>query len=683
MIPTIPTRTPDHLDVPTPLLRLRDLAYDVWWSWNRPARRIFERIDPDLWARYRNPVLQLMLSRASHLHDLAEQESFILELQDVLDAWDADRARPALPGAPVAYVSAEYGLHECLPVYSGGLGVLSGDHLKEASDMGLPMVGIGLFYRRGYFRQLIDPDGSQQHLYPDLDALRLPILRVRDASGASLRVPVELPDRRVWLRVWLTWVGRVPLLLLDSMTTHNATEDRYITSLLYVTGRQMRLEQEVVLGRGAVAVLKVLGIEPSVWHMNEGHSAFLALENLPQATGSSLEERVSSVRPRHVFTTHTPVPAGNEVFDLDAVTPFLDQTAQTLGVPTEELLALGAGPAEGFNLTALALRLSCRSNGVSLLHGEVSRKMWPEHDVGAITNGVHAPSWMGQEIARVLAAGSNSDPSELARRAESLPDETLWAAHSAQKHRLMRFVRVRMTRQAARHGRSTAELRKVQGVLDSTALTLGFARRFAPYKRADLLFHDPERLAHILASADRPVQIIMAGKAHPADTSGQDMIRHVWDLANSSPLKGHIVLLEDYDIAVARLLVRGVDVWLNTPEWPREASGTSGMKAAMNGILNASVPDGWWAEACDAGMGFTLGDQELPERERDGQLLLELLEREIVPAWSERDSSGLPRRWIGMMRTAIAHSLRHFSTRRMISQYRDEVYAPALECPSP
>lgn len=674
----IPTRPPEHLDVPEPLVRLKELAYNFWWTWHRSARRLFERIDPDLWARYRNPVLQLLLSRASHLQDLAEEERFLLDLADVLAQFDRDRSRPGLGGRPVAYVSAEYGLHESLPIYSGGLGVLSGDHLKEASDLGLPLVGIGLFYRRGYFRQLIDPDGSQQHLYPDLDALRLPILRVRDRNGGSLRVPVDLPGRRVWLRVWLASVGRVPLLLLDSWTTHNATEDRYITSLLYVPGRPMRLEQEVLLGRGAVAVLEALGIEPGVWHMNEGHSAFLALENLRGVVGGGLEQRVQIARQRHVFTTHTPVPAGNEVFDVDQVRPFLDQTATALGVETGALLALGeGGDRPGFNLTALALRLSRTSNGVSALHARVSREMWPGFPIGGVTNGVHVGTWLGREMAQVLAADGTTDPEELARRAERLPDETLWAAHSAQKHRLMRFVRVRVTRQVARHGRSTEELRRVQGLLDPTALTIGFARRFAPYKRADLLFHDVERLGRLVSHASHPLQVVMAGKAHPADKAGQEIIRRVWQLSSREPLAGRIVLLEDYDIAVARLLVRGVDVWLNTPEWPREASGTSGMKAGLNGGLHASVPDGWWAEVTDPAMGFTLGGQEHPDAHRDGPALLDLIEREILSLWIDRDGAGLPRRWIAKMRASICGCLREFSSRRMLEQYRSRVYASA------
>ena len=671
---TIATRRPDHLDVPEPLQRLVELSYNAWWTWNRPARRLFDRLEPDTWARYRNPVLQLLLARSLDLHRLAEQEEFILEAADVLENFDTYMAGTPEASSPVAYVSAEYGLHESLPIYSGGLGVLSGDHLKEASDLAIPMVGVGLFYRRGYFRQLIDPDGSQQHLYPDLDALRLPILRVAGPDGRSLRVPVDMPGRRVWLRVWVTWVGRVPLLLLDSYTTHNAVEDRYITSQLYVTGRQMRLEQEVVLGRGAVAALAALEIVPSVWHMNEGHSAFLALENLTKQQGS-FEEATAAVRTHHVFTTHTPVPAGNEVFDADMVRPFLDQTAETMGAETDQLMALGAAEGDGFNLTALALRLSCHSNAVSKLHGEVSRGMWPDHDIDAVTNGIHVATWLGPEFAKILAADGNDDPYELSRRAETLDDQVIWAAHLAQKHRLMRFVRVRLTRQMARHGRSPDELRRVQDMLDPGALTIGFARRFAPYKRADLLFHDPERLAALLANDDRPVQLLIAGKAHPADKPGQEIIRRIWEFAQRDDLLGRVVGIEDYDMSVARLMVRGVDIWLNTPEWGREASGTSGMKAGVNGVLNASVPDGWWAEVADMGIGFTIGDRVSAERERDAGILLELLENDIVPTWSERGDGGLPRRWIGMMRATLVHCLREFSMRRMLLEYDERIYS--------
>jgi starch phosphorylase len=678
-------RPPDHLDLPDPLGRLVDLAYNLWWTWHRPARQLFERIHPPRWARYRNPVAQLMMSRQRHLWTLAEDADFLTDMEEVLAEFDADMARPGLDGPPVAYVSAEYGLHESLPVYSGGLGVLSGDHLKEASDMGLPLVGVGLFYRRGYFRQLIDADGHQQHHYPDLDALRLPLLRVKNAQGGTLRVPVELGNRIVHLRVWVTYVGRIPLLLLDSMTTRNADEDRYITSLLYVMGRDMRLEQEIILGRGAIAVLEALEIDPKVWHMNEGHSAFLAVQNMRRSGIQGIQPAVEACRGGHVFTTHTPVPAGNEVFKRDKVRPFLTSTAADLGCDVEELLDLGNPDGErtaDFNLTALALRLSTKANGVSQLHGQISQAMWPQHEIGAITNGIHVGSWLGREMSTVLSARGGDDPRLLADRCRALPDESLWAAHTAQKHRLMRFVRVRNARQIARHGGSTADLRRIQALLNPNALTLGFARRFAPYKRADLLFSDPARLERLFCNAERPVQLIMAGKAHPADRAGQAIIQRIWHLAGSRQLHGRIVFVEDYDMAVARLLVRGVDLWLNTPEWPREASGTSGMKAGINGVLNASVPDGWWAEVDDPDMGYTIGTQQPPDAERDGLLLLDLLEQQIVPAYYDRGDDGLPRRWIGMMRQSAACVLERFSTRRMLQDYAREMYDLGIEQPA-
>ncbi|MBM3986266.1 MAG: glycosyltransferase family 1 protein, partial [Planctomycetes bacterium] len=435
----IRTLPPDHLEVPEPLRRLVDLAYNLWWTWHADARALFERVDPDLWSRYRNPVRLLLLVRRSRLTELAHDAEYLAELARVHGQLESEIRVRRSNEAPVAYVSAEYALTEALPIYSGGLGVLSGDHLKEASDMGLPLLGVGLFYRRGYFNQLVDADGAQQHDYPELDAMRLPLLRVAGADGRTLRLQVELGERRVVVRVWCAFVGHVPLLLLDTFTTHNAPEDRYITSQLYVRGRDMRLEQELVLGRGAVALLDALGIRPGVWHMNEGHSAFLALENARRSGASDLNTAIEAVRPRHVFTTHTPVPAGNEVFAEDKVRPYLVATADDLNADIEQLLSLGRAPASGFppgfNLTALALRLSRSANGVSQLHGRVSRDMWPGHDIGAITNGVHVPTWMGREMSRVLRAVEGEDPAELGRRAAELPDGVLWAAHVAQKHR--------------------------------------------------------------------------------------------------------------------------------------------------------------------------------------------------------------------------------------------------------
>ena len=709
MHPLIPTLPPDHLEIPAPLSRLVDLAYNLWWTWHREARQLFDRIDPDLWTRYRNPVRMLLLTRRQRLAELAGKRSFLDEMERVLALFDADIHRPRFDEPPVAYVSAEYGLSESLPIYSGGLGILSADHLKEAADMGLPLLGIGLFYRRGYFHQVVDEDGWQQHDFPELDAMRLPLLRVRGPDGGTLRVKVEAGDRQVALRVWTTFVGHVPLLLLDSHTTHNAPEDQYITSQLYVRGRDMRLIQEIVLGRGAVAVLEALGIQPRLYHMNEGHSAFLALETLRRravggggAGGSKparrpLEEAVAEIRPHHVFTTHTPVPAGNEVFDKEAVRPYLQRTAADLGVEADELLALGEvngghnGFAAGFNLTALALRLSGRANAVSELHGTISREMWPGFEITSITNGVHVPTWLGREMSRVLRLDEQADPAELLRCAGQIGDEVLWAAHLAQKHRLMRFVRHRALRQAARHGHSPDEMRRLQTLLNPEALTLGFARRFAPYKRADLLVRDPARLERLITDTTHPVQIVMAGKAHPADKPGQEIIHRIWKLAGSDRMRGRIVFVEDYDASVARLMVRGVDCWLNTPTWPLEACGTSGMKAAINGVIHASVPDGWWAEAYTPEAGFKIGEQGPPDNERDAGLLLDLIEHELVPRFFERDALGLPHAWIAMMRASMVAYIERFSTRRMLRQYAARLYAlpgftddrPAAAPPAP
>ncbi len=683
MIDDIPTARPAHLDVPESLNKLVEVAYNLRWSWSRDARRLFKTVHVGHWTRYRSPIRILQMTRRARLEELAADPAFMAELDRVHADFANGTVRPG--GSKVAYVSAEYALHDSLPIYSGGLGVLSGDHLKEASDLGLDMVAIGLFYRRGYFHQLVDYDGYQQHFYPDLDALRLPLLKVNGRDGHTLRVPVELDGRTVVLRCWLARVGHVPLLLLDSFSSHNPPEDRFITSQLYVHGREMRLEQELVLGRGAVAILDALGIEPDVFHMNEGHSAFLALENVRRTGNPDLSAAIESVRPRHVFTTHTPVPAGNESFDRELVRPYLASTARDLGVDVDALLHLGgeggAAEADEFTLTSLALNLSSECNGVSKLHAEVSRKMWPGHEIAAITNGVHMPTWLGQEMAMVLGLGTaaqpaDADPEALAQRASELDDARLWAAHVAQKHRLMRFVRIRALRQAARHGRSPRAMRELENLLNPGALTLGFARRFAAYKRADLLFRDSDRLERLLSDAQRPVQILMAGKAHPADRAGQEIIRRIWELANTPGLRGRVVFVEDYDMAVGRLMVNGVDVWMNTPQWPREASGTSGMKAGANGVLHASVPDGWWAEAHRPGLGFTLGEQQPPDDARDGDALLDMIEHEIVPLYYERSENGLPQPWIAAMRAMMEATFRGFSSRRMLTEYEQHMYAP-------
>lgn len=673
----VPTLPADHFDVPEPLQRLKDLAYNVWWTWHRDARVLFGKVDEDLWARVRNPVRLLAKCDAGRLDRLADDYAFLSELAAVAERFDRDTRLPEGMDTPITYVSAEYALHESLPIYSGGLGVLSGDHLKSASDLDLPLIGVGLFYRRGYFRQLIDADGYQQHFYPDLDPQRLPLERVADRQGEPLTLRIALDNREIDLAAWVVRVGHVPLVLLDADVATNPPEDRFITSQLYVRGREMRFEQELVLGRGAVAVMEALGLKPRAYHMNEGHSAFLALENARLSGARGLEAAIAAVRGRHVFTTHTPVPAGNEVFETDLVRPYLEATARQIGCSVDDILDLGhaeTSHSPGFNMTALALRTSHRANGVSSLHADVSRKMWPGHEIVGITNGIHVGTWLGREMAKVLRADGNTDPAELAERAANLSDEAIWAAHLAQKHRLMRFLRVRSLRQLARHGHAPAALRSQTRVLDPAALTIGFARRFASYKRADLLFHDMPRLERLLADRDRPVQVLMAGKAHPADRAGQEIIQRVWRLAGSDVLRGRVVFVEDYDMGVARLMVRGVDVWLNTPEWPREASGTSGMKAVANGVLHASVPDGWWAEGEDDACGFTIGGAEAPDADRDNDLLLRTLEEQITPLYYEGRDAGMPRRWVAMMRESMTRFLHRFSTRRMVSDYAEHLY---------
>ena len=669
----IATLPPDGIELPEPLCRLTDLAYNAWWTWHRAARELFGAIDRETWSRYQNPVRLLLLTRRSRWQELADDAAFLERLARVVARFDEDTTPVSWDGGVVAYVSAEYALTESLPLYSGGLGVLSGDHLKAASDLALPLIAAGLFYRRAYFRQLVDVSGDQQHWYPDLDERRHPLLRAAGRDGGQLAVEIELAERTVVANVWIVMVGRIPLVLLDTDNDANPAEDRHLTAQLYPRGRALRLEQELVLGRGTVAALAALGIEPSVFHMNEGHSAFLAIERM-RRRGGPLDEALGACRAQHVFTTHTPVAAGNEVFEVDAVRPYLTRSAQELGTTVDALLALGKAKDRGFNLTALALGVSSASNGVSTLHGRVSRQMWPGHEIGAITNGIHVATWLGRELAEALGADERTSPDELSRRAAALDDDVLWRAHLAQKDRLMRFVRLRTLRQAARHGQAPADLRRIEKMLAPGALTFGFGRRFARYKRADLLFLDPPRLQRLLTDPERPVQLVIAGKAHPADREGQEIIRRIWGLASTTEMHGRVVFIEDYDMAVARLMVRGVDAWLNTPEWPREASGTSGMKAAANGVLNASVPDGWWAEAADDELGFTIGEARAPDPGRDNDALLALIEGRIVPLYYDRDGAGLPRAWIAMMRRSMAAFIGRFSARRMVEEYATTMY---------
>ena len=703
------------IELPREVSGLYELAYNFWWSWNPRARRLFNTIDPVAWTEYHNPVQMLINVDPVQWEQLLQSETFLASYTSVIkefeayvdpeaDTWFQRRFADFGPG-PIAYFSSEYGLHECFNIYSGGLGVLSGDHCKSASDLGLPFVAVGLLYRRGYFRQAVDADGRQQHIYPRYDFSRLPARPVAGPTQRPVIIEVDLPGRRVFAKVWLAKVGRVPLLLLDTDIPQNDPADRPITGLLYVRGREMRLAQEIVLGVGGARALDALGLEPSVWHLNEGHSAFLQLERLLWMSARDdghRPEHLQELRANSVFTTHTPVPAGNEQFDCALVRKYLHGWIDRGGLDVESIVSMGNGENGGhaqttFNLTALAIRTSDRTNGVSKLHGEVSSEMWrhlfpdaaPDaHPVASITNGIHTLTWLGTEILEMMNRhlGLNwMDRLELDGEIEAvheLADAEVWQAHQTQKERLARFVRVRMREQFARHGCSPDELREISEQFRPDRLTLGFARRFATYKRADLLFRDLHRLRTLLGDRDRPVQVVIAGKAHPADHPGQELIQHLYQLSQSGALRGRIFLLEDYDMRVGRVLVQGVDVWLNTPRRPMEASGTSGQKAAANGSLNLSILDGWWPEAYNGDNGFSIGEEreydDADAHDRfDANSLYETLEQEVVPIYYDRDEQGIPREWVRRMKSSIANILPRFSTARMVRDYAEQCYEPA------
>ena len=709
----VPTLPGHDFNLPAGLEGLGELAYNLWWTWTPRAQSLFSRINVSAWARHRNAIAVLRYADQARWAELMADEDFMVDASRVLDefnrylangsdSWYATAAERALPG-PIAYFCAEFGIHESMQIYSGGLGILAGDHCKSASDAALPFVGIGLLYRRGYFRQQIDADGHQEHAQPDLDPSQLPLRRARARDGSPLQVSVEIADRVVHAAVWVAQVGRAPILLLDTDIPANDPADRPITHILYVRGREMRLCQELILGIGGVRALRALGIEPAVWHLNEGHSAFLLVERagelLATDPGLTAGEALRQVGRNAVFTIHTPVPAGNEVFERELVTRALDGWFAATRMEPQDLLELGRGhgddPDAPFDMTAFVLRHASGANAVSQLHGATATATWQElagHPIMAITNGVHVPTWIGRPVRRLVQRATGvplgvdmSGPEPLATLG-AINDEELWAAHLQQKREMDGFLEGRLARQFARHGESPDALRTVRGVLHPDALTIGFARRFATYKRAALLFSDEERLARILDAEDRPVQIVIAGKAHPADRPGQQVIQHIFELSRSDRLRGRVFIVEDYDMRIARFLVGGVDIWLNNPRRPLEASGTSGMKAAINGIPSVSILDGWWDEGFNGENGWAIGDREADGDEAaqdaaDAAELYRLLEEEIVPRFFERDDAGLPLGWLKVMRASIAAALWQFSTARMLSEYVDRLYLPAVRTP--
>jgi starch phosphorylase len=710
-VPTLPG--PDF-NLPRGLEGLDELAYNLWWCWTPRAAALFARLDPAAWGRHRNPIAVLAGMHAGRWEEVTADEDFGVDASRLLDEFHrymgnggeswyqrqvADDAQRALPG-PVAYFCAEYGFHESMQIYSGGLGILAGDHCKSASDAAIPFVGVGLLYRRGYFRQQIDADGHQEHAQPDLDPGMLPLRRARGPNGAALQVSVDFPDRRVHAAVWVAQVGRVPVLLLDTDLPANAGPDRPITHILYVRGREMRLCQELILGVGGVRALRELGIEPAVWHLNEGHSAFLLLERARELMAAEPDLEASDALRRvgrnAVFTIHTPVPAGNEAFDRGLMVKNLAPWLRATGMRAEDLLELGRGRTDDhnapFDMTAFVLRHAADANAVSRLHAQTATDTWQDvagHPIRAITNGVHVATWLGRPMRRLyeralgtFLAADHTGPDGL-DDISAIADTDLWAGHMQQKRELTDFTAQRLARQFARHGESPDQLRDVERALNPRALTIGFARRFATYKRADLVFRDEERLARLLSDPHRPVQIVIAGKAHPADRPGQSVIQRLFELSRSERLHSRVFIVEDYDIRIARFLVAGVDIWLNNPRRPLEASGTSGMKAAMNGVPSVSILDGWWDEGYDGQNGWAIGSREpLPDEgaqdAADAEALYRLLEEEIVPRFFDRDADDLPHAWIATMRAAVAASIWQFSTARMLIEYVEHLYRPAV-----
>ena len=707
--------------LPASLSRLRELAFNLNWAWNHDTIELFRRLDSDLWETSgHNPVMMLGRIEQQRLEEAAADDSFLAHLERVCRSFDDyvtdkaswfNHAYGAREKPLIAYCSAEFGLTECLSVFAGGLGILAGDHLKSASDLGVPLVGVGLLYQQGYFRQYLNSSGWQQEAYEDNDFHTLPLLLERREDGRPVTVEVTYPEGKVAAQVWSVRVGRVPLYLLDTnLPANGRSEDRDITDQLYGGDLNNRIRQEILLGIGGYRALEALGLEPTVYHMNEGHSAFLALERtrrLMEKHQLSFSEARAVASASLVFTTHTPVQAGHDYFPPQLMDHYFGQYFPRLGITWAEFLGLGRrnpfDDREEFCMTVLALRMAAYSNGVSRLHGEVSRgvwqSMWPglpakEIPITHVTNGVHFRSWisleMNQLYDRYLGPSWREQPVEknIWQRVETIPAEELWRTHERRRVRLVAFARRRLREQLVRRGVPRSEVEAADEVLDPEALTIGFARRFATYKRATLILRDPDRLARILNNADRPVQIIFAGKAHPRDDAGKELIRQIVSLGRQPALRRRVVFLEDYDMSVARYLVQGVDVWLNTPLRPNEASGTSGMKAIANGVLNLSIPDGWWDET--PGMsnhgrgltGWTIGRGETYDN-RDYQdqveasALYDILERDVVPTFYDRRADGLPRRWIEHMKSCIGSLCWFFNTNRMVREYCERFYLNA------
>jgi starch phosphorylase len=709
-------------NLPAPLARLHDLAYNLRWAWNFDTVALFRRLDRHVWENTgHNPVAMLGQLDQARLEAACDDGAFMAHFHRVLadfdsymnpeSTWFSTHYGKTHPGAfdkpTIAYFSMEFGITECLQNYSGGLGVLSGDHLKSASDLGIPLVGVGLLYQEGYFRQYLNADGYQQESYPINDYANLPVTLMRDANGAPLRISVTLPGRELYAYIWRAQIGRIALYLLDTNIPDNPREeDRNLTDRLYGGDRRTRIRQELLMGVGGIRALRALGLNPLICHMNEGHAAFLALERVRLfmiEQGVSFHEAKNVIAQSNLFTTHTPVPAGLERFGFDLIDEHFTDYYKSMGLTRDQFINLGRenmGDYVLFSMPVLALNLSGGANGVAKLHGEVSRKLWqwmypqvPEHEipVTAITNGIHVQTWINHDIASLFdryldpAWRTEEWRKDIWDGVDAVPDTELWRTHERRRERLVTFARKRLQEQLRRRGAPQHEIEEAAEVLDPDALTIGFARRFATYKRATLLFTDPQRLVALLNNADRPVQIIFAGKAHPHDTAGKEFIRQITNIARLPEFRSRVVFLEDYDMHVARYLVQGVDVWLNNPRRPKEASGTSGMKVIYNGGLNCSILDGWWAEGYDPSVGWAIGNgEEYPEEESaqqdyiESEALYNVFERDIVPTFYTR-TAGIPRDWMDKMKMAMKVLAPYFNTHRMVQEYTERYYIPQYD----
>ena len=701
--------------LPEALADLRVVANNLYWSWHDEIAEIFRRIDYDLWKQCsHNPIKMLGMVSQARLEDLARNEGFVYQLKQARQKLDQTLNSPswynkiyAKEGRDslVAYFSAEFGIHESLPIYSGGLGILAGDHLKSASDLGIPLVGVGLLYQNGYFRQYLNTDGWQQEHYLENDFHNMPLEMMRKEDGHPLRVDVQFPERNVQVQIWKVHVGRTRLFLLDTNLPENTPFDRTITQTLYGGENEMRICQEIILGIGGLKALFAMKLEPTVCHMNEGHAAFMALERvrkLRSRHNMSFDEALEAAKASNVFTVHTPVAAGNDEFPVEMMDKYFGHYYGTLGINREQFLALGRvhpdDEHESFKMPVLALRTSSYRNGVSQLHGEVSRKIWSglwpdmpvtEVPVYSITNGIHAKTWLSAELNSLFErylgahwAGEAVDKS-IWHNLDQVPDEEIWRIHQRCKERMVGFARQRLKRQLQRRGAFHTELSWAEEVLDPEALTIGFARRFATYKRGNLLLREPQRLIKLLTNTETPVQFIFAGKAHPRDTAGKEIIRQLVHFASENPeIRRRLVFLEDYDIDIARYMVQGVDIWLNNPRRPMEASGTSGMKAALNGVMNMSTLDGWWCEGYIPDGGWIIGageeyDDLSYQDQVESQAIYNLLEQEIVPLFFNRAKDRLPRRWIRRMKNTIKWCAPRFNTNRMVADYTRKFYHAA------